>query len=238
MRRRAPVLALLLALLPLAAAAELAGPAEVIDGNTLVVAGTAIRLHGSDAPALAQRCAAQGKSYACGELARTALMDLVAGARVRCRPLEGGAADRQGRVTATCAAGGFDLAANMVHTGWAVAGPAAPPAYAETERKAREAGRGLWRGDFLPPALWRRAAGEVGAEPVGEVCLRGRLSDEGVECQALRGADGALYTLAGRPAEQRVGEEVCLCGRPVAVSICMQGRTLAPTRLVHPAACP
>jgi len=126
----------------------------------------------------------------------------------------------------------------MVHTGWAMAGPDAPTGYAETERKAREAGRGLWRGDFLPPALWRRAAGEREAGEPGELCLRGRLSGEGVECQTFRGADGGLYTLAGRPAAERTGEEVCLCGRPVMMSICMQGRTLAPTRLLHPAACP
>ncbi len=43
-------LALLLTLLPALALADVTGPARVIDGDTIEVAGERIRLHGFDAP--------------------------------------------------------------------------------------------------------------------------------------------------------------------------------------------
>jgi len=64
----------------------------------------------------------------------------------------------------------------------------------------------------------------------GEVCLRGRLTDEGIECPALR-SDGELYTLAGDASGFEVGDEVCVCGAVVDVSFCMQGTTIAVTQI-------
>ncbi len=53
-------LALLLALLPTLALADVSGPARVIDGDTIEVAGEHIRLHGIDAPESGQRCRRRG----------------------------------------------------------------------------------------------------------------------------------------------------------------------------------
>ena len=55
----------------------------------------------------------------------------------------------------------------------------------------------------------------------------GTLTDEGVECPAMRGDDGTLYTLG--PADLvrgEVGDRVRVVGRVAEASICMQGTTL------------
>ncbi len=59
------------------------------------------------------------------------------------------------------------------------------------------------------------------------VCINGTLTDDGVECQALRGEDGGLYTLVGDLGEFKNGDEVCVCGTIAELSVCMQGTTIA-----------
>jgi hypothetical protein len=56
--------------------------------------------------------------------------------------------------------------------------------------------------------------------------VTGVLTDEGVECPALRTGDGTLYTLAGDLEEFKVGDRVRVTGRIAEVSICQQGTTL------------
>lgn len=82
------------------------------------------------------------------------------------------------------------------------------------------------------------ASADPDAGAAGEVCVRGRLTDEGVECPALRGADGRLYTLAGRLGGLALGAEACICGTVAELSTCMQGTTLAITRIAPAADCP
>ena len=60
---------LLLALaVPLAAHAEIARKARIIDGDTIDIAGQSIRLHGIDAPETKQACVADGKRWPCNML--------------------------------------------------------------------------------------------------------------------------------------------------------------------------
>ena len=58
------------------------------------------------------------------------------------------------------------------------------------------------------------------------VCVRGTLTDEGVECQALRAESGKLYTLTGDLGEFGVGNEVYVAGTVAGISICQQGTTI------------
>jgi endonuclease YncB( thermonuclease family) len=139
-----------------AAAGELRGPARVIDGDTLEVAGRRLDLADIDAPEDAQTCQWPNKRIACGEIAAGALKDLTTAVDVVCTPLKpAGGGDA---APAHCRADGYDLGWNMVHTGWAVASPGAPPAYRDAQAGAKAAGRGLWKGAFELPWVWRESA--------------------------------------------------------------------------------
>ena len=146
--------AILAVLLPAIAFADVTGPARVIDGDTLEVAGQRVRLHGVDAPELAQTCRDRNGEYPCGRVARAAVLDLIASEdTVTCKTR---GKDRYGRWLAVCFAGGFSINRNIVFTGWALAYRRYSTDYVETEDGAREAKRGLWRGKFVPPWEWRR----------------------------------------------------------------------------------
>jgi endonuclease YncB( thermonuclease family) len=143
----------LLALVALPAHADVVGKATVVDANTLEIAGERLRLYGIDAPELDQSCRWPNKVIPCGRIATSAAKDLIAGVeRVVC---ETHGRDASGRWIATCTADGFDIGRNMVHTGWALADRRQSTAYVEIEDQARKAGRGLWRGQFVPPWEWR-----------------------------------------------------------------------------------
>lgn len=123
----------------------------VTDGDGLRICDEHIRLWGIDAPELAQTCKRDGN----GEAARAALENLLHSGDPACEPVEG---DRYGRTVARCAVNGRDLGAEMVRRGWAVDYKRySGGAYADEERDAREAARGLWAGEFEIPALWRKA---------------------------------------------------------------------------------
>ena len=129
------------------------GPPEVVDGETVRVAGKTFRLYGIDAPDIAQTCEIRGRTYNCGRVSMTALMDLVAGVSIRCVPRRGAGTSP---VTANCFAAGYDLSEGMVHTGWALAMPRGGTKYARIEARAKNAKRGLWKGKFMMPWEWRR----------------------------------------------------------------------------------
>lgn len=63
------------------------------------------------------------------------------------------------------------------------------------------------------------------------IIVTGVLTDEGVECQAMRGDDGELYTLGIIPEEFNVGERVAVTGEPVLIGTCQQGVQIDWTKL-------
>ncbi len=150
--------ALLLALLgggamtaPLMAATELRGVPKVISGDMIELGGHRLRLEGIDAPEPNQRCLFRTRFYDCGEIARSALLDLTAGVEVVCRTLGSGAAETQ---AARCFAEGYDLSEGMVYTGWALALPGAPDRYVAMQERAETRRHGLWKGRFVAPWDW------------------------------------------------------------------------------------
>lgn len=94
-------------------------------------------------------------------------------------------------------------------------------------------------GEAMVASRDRSAAPPHDAAAVGsELCLVGRPSGEGVECQAFRADDGRLYTLIGDLGGLAGEGDVCICGEPVELSTCMQGTTVAVTRIGPPDTCP
>ena len=128
--------------------ADIIGSAQVIDGDSLVVAGVEIRLYGIDAPEYRQYCFRRGRPWPCGIEATRTLRALIASRPVACRARE---EDRYGRTVASCSVAGSDLGAAMVAGGHAVA----YGAYQLEELAARNAGRGIWSSRFETPAAWR-----------------------------------------------------------------------------------
>jgi len=144
-----------------AAAQTMAGPARVIDGDTIVIAGQHIRLFGIDAPEHAQKCDAVDASapegfteYQCGRDATAALAAILGRGITACQPRN---LDRYGRTVATCSTEAGDIGAQMVRQGWAVVyRQYAKGAYEAEEAEAKAEKRGIWSGRFEMPSDWRR----------------------------------------------------------------------------------
>ncbi|HEX9767626.1 MAG TPA: thermonuclease family protein [Kiloniellales bacterium] len=135
---------------------SLTGTARIIDGDTIVVAGERVRLHGIDAPELDQTFWCEGRQLPCGTMAVAALEALIAGIKLRCEPVE---LDRHGRLVAKCfSSNGVDVGRRLVSAGWALAYRRYSMDYVEVEHEARVARRGMWRGKFIKPWLWRASS--------------------------------------------------------------------------------
>ena len=129
------------------------GFATVIDGDTISIGGTRIRLEGTDAPEWEQTCDdAKGASWPCGTKAARELGALIKGVTLTCKTSD---FDQYDRVLAECSLpDGTNANAWIVRQGWAVAfGRSRLHTSAEAEAKAAK--RGLWQGNFTRPSDWR-----------------------------------------------------------------------------------
>jgi len=148
--------------MPSAVAADvIEGPVEVIDGDSLRVGGTELRLFGIDAPEYGQPCYANGVPVACGKMAKEVLEGMIAGSTVTCS-LQG--TDIYGRVVAKCLTSGIDISGALVEAGWATAFRRYSEDYVPAEFRARAAKAGIWQWDFQMPQDFRSSQ-RVEAEP-------------------------------------------------------------------------
>ena len=149
--------ALLLITLPALAATDverISGSPRIVDGDTLVIDGTRIRLHGIDTPEAKQTCQRDGIDWLCGQEASKALRDYVGGAELRCERID---TDRYGRMVAKCfMPDGTDIGEWMISNGWALAYRRYSKDYVDEETVAKAGRRGLWAGEFIEPWEWRR----------------------------------------------------------------------------------
>ncbi len=144
---------------------DLTGQASIIDGDTLEIHGTRIRLWGVDAPESSQLCRGEDSlQYRCGAQAANDLDVFIARRPVSCLPIS---LDRYGRTVATCLVGGVDLADWLVRNGLALDWPEySKRRYDATQREAEEAGRGIWKGSYVEPWLYRVCI-RAGGNPAG-----------------------------------------------------------------------
>ena len=131
------------------------GPARIIDGDTIDIAGTRIRLEGIDAPEAGQTCqTASGEAWDCGTEATKFMVSMTRGHDVECH---GQGLDKYGRLLATCYAADLDVNAEMVLRGYAWAFVRYSKVYVAKEAAARSAHAGIWQG-YAQPAWEYRAA--------------------------------------------------------------------------------
>jgi endonuclease YncB( thermonuclease family) len=133
---------------------DFAGQASIIDGDTLEIHGTRIRLWGIDAPESNQLCRSEDSlQYRCGARAANDLDAYIAKRPVNCLPIS---PDRYGRTVATCSVGGVDLGDWLVRNGYALDWlQYSKGRYNGAEREAEHRGRGLWAGSYVAPWLYR-----------------------------------------------------------------------------------
>ena len=133
--------------------AVVSGRAKVLDGDTIEIAGTRIRLEGIDAPESAQMCSRKGTGlWPCGKEATEHLKRLTSGRRVVC---DDAGEDRYGRMLGWCAVDGTDINAEMVRSGFAWAFVRYSRRYVAAEREARRAEAGIWQGEAEPAWAFR-----------------------------------------------------------------------------------
>jgi len=151
---RALVILMLLLLSSTAFANDFVGQASVIDGDTLEIRGTRIRLWGVDAPESSQLCrGADSNLYRCGAAAANDLDTFIARRPVNCTRVS---EDQYGRSVATCSVGGTDLGEWLVRNGLALDWPQySKGRYAAAEHDADRSGRGMWAGSYVEPWLFR-----------------------------------------------------------------------------------
>lgn len=141
---------------PALASAAHTGPASVIDGQTLEIAGTRFKLHGIDAPEAFQRCRLpDGVAWFCGRAAAVVMVSLVVDRRVLCSDPEPASAGSELRLK--CQVGSLDLGLELVRRGLAWPAPRAGAAYQEAYAAARKAALGVFRGPRETPAEFRLA---------------------------------------------------------------------------------
>lgn len=178
------------------------GQGTAVDGDTLNMGSTVVRLHGIDAPEASQTCNRGGEAWSCGSDAAALLADLLTRGGLVCEQRD---TDVYDRVVATCRVGRLDLAAVMADAGFAVALRDFSQAYVANAARAQSQGLGIWASEFQLPADYRAANPRSVVRPVRQeppqqayAPARERPSVYYRNCNDARAA-GAAPLLRGRP---------------------------------------
>jgi endonuclease YncB( thermonuclease family) len=131
------------------------GKARALDGDSLRVGRREVRLWGIDAPEYGQSCDRAGRPWDCGQAARAALASRVDGRTLVCEVRD---RDAYRRAVSVCRVDGARSVNEwMVREGWALDYRRySRGAFADAERQARQAERGLWSGRFERPERYRQ----------------------------------------------------------------------------------
>ncbi|MFM9848475.1 MAG: thermonuclease family protein [Hyphomicrobiaceae bacterium] len=159
---------------------KISGFATVIDGDTLSIGETRIRLEGIDAPEAAQSCGRRWfGTWACGQVAADELAKLTARQTVTCANK---GIDKYDRMLGICFVNGADINAEMVRRGFAWAFVKYSTTYTAVEGEAKARKAGIWQGDAQPPWEFRHSrwtsvetSAPAGCAIKGNVTKNGRI---------------------------------------------------------------
>src|SRR6185295_292311 len=127
------------------AAGAIKGAARVVDGDTISIGETRIRLEGIDAPEAGQTCKRKWIGWwPCGAVATEALARMLENRTVSCEPR---GLDKYGRTLAVCFVDGRDINAQMVRQGHAWAFVKYSTSYVKEEALAKAESLGIWQGE-------------------------------------------------------------------------------------------
>lgn len=157
---------------------DFSGPTRVIDGDTIHVGDTRIRLEGIDAPESTQTCKrANGEDWPCGTEATRAMRAMAEGREATCR---NHGLDKYGRTLATCFVNGVDVSKQMVKLGMAWAFVRYSTVYVAEEVDARAAKLGIWQGEAQPAWEFRARAWAAKEEAAPSGCaIKGNVTANG-----------------------------------------------------------
>ena len=195
-------------------AATLSGAPRILDGNTIEIEKTTVRLAGIEAPETDQICLdAQGRKWACGVAVRDELIKHSNGRTWDCHTER---RDEYRRALGNCFIEGEDINAWMVRSGLALSAGASHHTYVVFELVASTAHAGLWSGAFIAPWDWpRRNRGTiiVGATSVpvdaqevllGSVLLSKPPSPECLIKGTVARRGERIYYLPGQPGYEQI----------------------------------
>lgn len=131
----------------------ISGGVRVVDGDSLHVGDTEVRLFGVDAFEGRQVCVRGGNPWRCGEAAANELRKLTAGHVITCEKRD---IDSYGRTVAVCTNGTLDLGAELTRAGLALAYRQFSDDYVDEESEAKAGRLGAWAGEFTDPWDARR----------------------------------------------------------------------------------
>lgn len=162
MLRHLKIIALSLLAAPALAGTAVEGPAHWVDGDTLVIGGARIRLHGIDAVEAKQHCGGnEVPAWPCGAWVTGEVKARYEGRVLACYEID---RDRYARMVAVCYDGADDVGRALVRGGLAFAMPKYSDVYVPDERYARRLKAGLIGTGVTSPAQFRAAERRVAAQ--------------------------------------------------------------------------
>jgi endonuclease YncB( thermonuclease family) len=158
--------------------AVIAGLGHVIDGDTLDIGQTRIRLEGVDAPEMAQTCqTATGENWDCGRKAAALLRTLAEQRDLAC---DRTGIDKYGRTLAICYEDGVNVNEAMVRAGLAWAFVKYSTEFVAVEAEAKSRKIGVWQGAAEAPWDFRHRELRVAEKSAPKDCaIKGNISSRG-----------------------------------------------------------
>jgi endonuclease YncB( thermonuclease family) len=189
------------------------GIPQVLDGDTIQIDTTRIRLSGIDAFEAEQMCVGEnGGQYGCGGKATRALTTLIDANFTVC--VRKGI-DAYGRQLAVCRVNSLDLSSMMVRQGHALAYVKYALDYVYDEQLAKQEKAGVWIGGFIPPWEFRLTRPSSAAEaqrtsiaPSADCTIKGNVNQKG----------DRIYHLEGSRDYARTKPEAWFCSKDEAVA--------------------